>query len=209
MTEDQQQGLKQIRERTERLKIGREPVDEGEVDRVYENTISDLLKDIDFLLSIVKGQEAIVQACVCGHPKSTHELFSDHDECLGCRALDEPCSEFRLLVKLVANGSTEASQLVCDWRDEWRIPTPEVGPPLDAQSDLIERIAASRQFSATSMRSLCVEKVSNLADEWLKRAIKESDAEISLNLRLSYNVAQNIIETLESLQLQKQEAKQS
>jgi hypothetical protein len=32
--------------------------------------------------------------CVCGHLKSQHSWHQDHDECEGCRGLDEPCSEF-------------------------------------------------------------------------------------------------------------------
>jgi hypothetical protein len=40
-------------------------------------------------------QPAASERCVCSHPKSQHEAYSDHDECLDCRGLDEPCSEFR------------------------------------------------------------------------------------------------------------------
>jgi len=58
MSAEQKQHIEQIRIRAERLNVGREPSDESDTDRVYENTISDLLNDNSFLLSIVKSQEA-------------------------------------------------------------------------------------------------------------------------------------------------------
>lgn len=51
--------------------------------------------------------------------------------------------------------AADARELVCDWRDEWRIPTPEPGTPLDAQSDLIQRITAyARQVEAQHQAEL-------------------------------------------------------
>lgn len=35
------------------------------------------------------------ETCICGHIKSLHWGYDDHDECHGCSGIDEPCSEFR------------------------------------------------------------------------------------------------------------------
>lgn len=34
------------------------------------------------------------EACECGHPKSQHEPYEDHDECSGCLGKDDPCCHF-------------------------------------------------------------------------------------------------------------------
>jgi hypothetical protein len=50
--------------------------------------------DVMDLLSLLP-QLSSSGPCVCGHAKSRHESFSDHEECLGCCGLDDPCSEYR------------------------------------------------------------------------------------------------------------------
>jgi hypothetical protein len=68
-----------------------------QVDRDHAIALSKSKSDVDYLLSLLP-QLSSSGPCVCGHAKSEHELLSDHDECLGCRGLDEPCSEFRAII---------------------------------------------------------------------------------------------------------------
>lgn len=80
--------------RIDEIKERRRKAAEAEERRGYNHPIEKpSWADVDYLLSCIEGRGAI---CVCDHPKSQHETYPDHDECLGCRGLNEPCSEFRL-----------------------------------------------------------------------------------------------------------------
>jgi hypothetical protein len=57
------------------------------------NALAQSKADIDYLLSLLH-QPASERCGECGHPGSQHETYADHDECLGCRGLDEPCCHF-------------------------------------------------------------------------------------------------------------------
>lgn len=65
--------------------------------------------------------------------------------------------------------------------------------------------------AATSMRSLCIEKVKSMRNEWLSKVTEEWDERPDLSFDAAERVAaaDKIVEALESLTLQEQEAKQS
>jgi hypothetical protein len=65
--------------------------------------------DIDELLSLLP-QLSSSGPCACGHPKSQHEAFSDHDECSGCRGLDDPCSEFHRSAPAVSSSERRCGE---------------------------------------------------------------------------------------------------
>lgn len=185
MIPEQKQRIEQIRERQEHNKSAAS-------DNPIPKFLATAYNDIDFLLSLVKSQEATG----------------------------------------TARGATAiARDLVCNWRDEWRIPTPEPGPQLDSQSDLIARVAALvddmqiiaatasdenprsalsklhklQHEAAISMRSACVEKVKAMRSKWLSKVSEEWDDRPDLSFDAAERVAaaDKIINALESLSIEK------
>lgn len=61
--------------------------------------------DVEYVRADLLQQPATSERCVCSHSRSQHEAYTDHDECLGCRGLDEPCCHF-----VAATGAGEGEQ---------------------------------------------------------------------------------------------------
>jgi hypothetical protein len=105
------------------------------------------------------------EPCICGHAKSEHESFSDHDECLRCRGLDEPCSEFRAVIVPVEPapaGVEEAAKEIADWITQT---TPlAVGSALRSS---IQRIIFKHCAAPVAAESEEAEPVNGSEDSWM------------------------------------------
>jgi hypothetical protein len=122
-----------------------------------------------------------IALCLCNHLKSQYEAYSDHDECLGCRDLDEPCSEFRAVsvqIGAFSSESDKAREILCyarDWISDrnYRELHQRIAVALAATPpDITERRGQPfKEFLAEQMRD------PEFAEEY-RRVSAELDAEI-------------------------------
>lgn len=185
--EEKQQRIEQIRAGAERLRFERDKEDllaSTDVERAYENTISDLLKDVNFLLSLVKEQEAgsgwLLEKM---HNGSVHYIAADYV----LEWTDDPIKALRLARR------KDAEALCTIVEDCEKIA--EHGWP--ASSSEIES-------AITAMRSACVEKVRSMRDDWeAERNKQEPLSKLRNRYDAAFCGANEIMAALKTLSIEK------
>ena len=189
MTPEQKQRIEQIREHLAQRKAETPPLPSTEI----------YIAHVDFLLSLVKSQEAASYEPQC--VKCGHEVLNYFDgERLECSLM-------------VIDGSPPQARICgCKCRAGSIRDAAQRFYFIDSHGDEAFVREADYNHATTSMRSACVEKVKALWKRYHDDAEKADSANDNINMLIllhKASAASEVIKELESVSIQEQETKQS